>query len=124
MLSTHSKVKHSLFLCKECDYKGKSEKNLAKHIKTHSVKKLIKRTECDYKRKSSNILENHMNTHTGENNADKSPVNISTPSAPNTLKRVLSVSPELAEAENRTLRNNTNSNNIDTNNKKQKQKLK
>ena len=26
VLSTHSKVKHNLFLCKECDYKGKSEK--------------------------------------------------------------------------------------------------
>ena len=64
-----------------------------------------------------------MSTHTGGNNAEKSAVNVRTSESPNTLKRALSISPEVGEKENRTLRNNNNSNNIDNNNKKQKQKF-
>ena len=110
-MNNHSKSKHNIYSCTECDFKGKSEKHLEKHVKTHTLNKMTC-TDCGYTCKSREDLAEHMKKHSGNQNGDKisysetlkSPPKDSLNSKENSNKRELSLSP----IENKTLRSNSN----------------
>ena len=117
VLSNHNKNKHNIFICKECNYKDKSEKNLTVHINGHICGK-FKCTKCEYIGKSFESLTDHMKNHTGGKTDEKlysetvkSPLQEKIPSASNSLKRGLSLSPEVVTVENKMLRSHNNNNN-------------
>ncbi|CAL4218294.1 unnamed protein product, partial [Meganyctiphanes norvegica] len=92
------------FLAKNVIIKENPKKNLANHVKKHSVEQ-IKCTKCEYTCKSSANLENHMKVHTGGEEVARSYSDtVKSPTNENNLKRGLSLSPEVVETDNKLLR--------------------
>ena len=87
---------HDIFPCDKCKYRATSAKGLTNHKKTHKGKQ-FKCDKCDFTVNAQYKLNIHLKSHTGDDAITIEPSGgVKTPEPPNTVKRGLSISPEIA----------------------------
>ena len=111
---TNHLTSHDIHACKKCNFQGKTSKILANHVKTHTEKS-FKCSKCEFTCTIADKFKHHMKNHSGGEKTSKSysdtvksPVSKKVSITSNTLKRGLSVSPEVVDTSKKTLRSNTN----------------
>ena len=108
MLLNHLKS-HSIYKCNKCEYKTVTPQAFTEHSKTHGKQKRFMCSECEYVAVTLNKLNTHMRTHTENEITVENLIEVAkspTPEKTSSVKRGLSVSPEVADINKKALRSN------------------